>query len=181
MKLLLDLFLTFARIGGLTFGGGYAMLPIIQKEVAEKKKWASEVEVSDYFALGQSVPGLIAVNCAIFIGFKQKKVLGAFFAALGVVAPSVLVISLVAAFMTNFFELDIVLYAFAGIRVAVCVLVVGAIMGLWKKSMKDISSYILFCIAFAVSIFTKIPTAIIIISAIIAGIVLMQIKRRGRK
>ena len=94
MKKLLDLFLTFARVGGLTFGGGYAMLPILQREVVDKKKWATEEELADYYAVGQCTPGIIAVNVATFIGNTEAGILGGIFATLGVVFPSVVIISL---------------------------------------------------------------------------------------
>ena len=108
----LDLFLTFARIGGLTFGGGYAMLPILQREVVEKRGWATENELSDYYAIGQCTPGIIAVNVATFIGNKRKGVLGGIIATFGVVFPSLVIITLIAAFLQNFADLEIVKHAF---------------------------------------------------------------------
>ena len=102
MNIYLDLFLTFAKMGVMTFGGGYAMLPILQKEVVQKKKWASDEEIMDYFAIGQCTPGIIAVNTATFIGYKVKGVVGAIVSTLGVVCPSVIIITLIAACLTNF-------------------------------------------------------------------------------
>ncbi|MCL2593516.1 MAG: chromate transporter [Defluviitaleaceae bacterium] len=179
MKILLDLYITFAKVGGLTFGGGYAMLPIMQKEVSEKKGWATEVEVADYFALAQSIPGLFSVNSAIFIGYKQKGVLGSVVSALGIVSPSIFIVTILAIFMNRFLYNPIVYHAFAGIRVAVCVLIFGAIINLWKKNMKGIVAYTLFAIAFCVSLFTSISVVFIVIAAIFTGIILMQIKKRG--
>ena len=137
MKELIDLFLTFARIGGLTFGGGYAMLPIIQKEVVEKRKWATEQEVADYYAIGQCTPGVIAVNTATFIGYKNKGILGGIVATLGVVFPSIIIISIIAMFISNFADLEVVKYAFSGIRVCVCVLIINAVIKLGKTSIID--------------------------------------------
>ena len=129
----LDLFLTFARIGGLTFGGGYAMLPMLQREVVEKRGWATEGELMDYYAIGQCTPGIIAVNTATFIGHKNKGILGGIIATLGVVFPSLVIITIIAAFISNFAELAVVQNAFAGIRVCVCVLILNAVIKLWKK------------------------------------------------
>ena len=128
MKELIELFLAFARIGGLTFGGGYAMLPMLQREVVENKKWATEAELMDYYAVGQCIPGVIAVNTAVFVGNKVRGLLGAIAASLGVISPSIAIIVAIAAFIQSFSELEIVQNAFAGIRVAVCVLILTAVM-----------------------------------------------------
>ena len=130
MKELVDLFFTFCRIGGLTFGGGYAMLPMIQQEVVEKRKWATDEEVMDYYAVGQCTPGIIAVNTATFIGYRLRGVVGGIVATAGVIFPSVIIISIIAAFLKNFADLAIVQHAFVGIRVAVAVLVTSAIIKL---------------------------------------------------
>ena len=123
MKELIKMFLTFARIGGLTFGGGYAMLPMLQREVVEKHKWATEEELMDYYAIGQCTPGVIAVNTATFIGRSQRGTIGAIFATAGVVFPSFVIICIIAAVLSNFADIAAVKYAFAGIRVCVCVLI----------------------------------------------------------
>ncbi|MBP3925823.1 MAG: chromate transporter, partial [Clostridium sp.] len=117
MNKYLDLFLTFARIGGLTFGGGYAMLPMLQREVVEKRGWATEEELMDYYAIGQCTPGIIAVNTATFVGQSTAGTIGGIIATLGVVFPSLIIITLIAAFLQNFAQLPIVQNAFAGIRV----------------------------------------------------------------
>ena len=137
MKELADLFITFARIGGLTFGGGYAMLPMLQREVVEKRGWAANEELMDYYAIGQCTPGIIAVNTATFIGNKTKGVIGGIVATLGVVCPSLIIISIIAAFISNFAELAAVRNAFAGIRVCVVVLILNAVIKLGKASVKD--------------------------------------------
>ena len=126
MKLLLDLYATFFRIGLFTFGGGYAMLPLIQREVVEKKGWATEDEVMDYYAVGQCTPGVIAVNVATFIGYKNKGIAGGILATLGVVSPSIVIISIIAAFLSRFSDSAYVQHALAGIRLAVCALVTAS-------------------------------------------------------
>ena len=105
MKELLDMFLTFARIGGFTFGGGYAMLPMLQKEVVNGRHWATDEELMDYYAIGQCTPGIIAVNTATFVGYKNRGIPGAIAATLGVIAPSLVIIMIIAAFISNFIEL----------------------------------------------------------------------------
>ena len=117
--MLWDLFLTFFKMGAVTFGGGYAMLPILQREVAENKKWSTEEELMDYFAIGQCTPGMIAVNVATFVGYKQKGFSGGLAATLGVITPSMLIITAIAIFLSSFAANPFVIHAFAGIRVCV--------------------------------------------------------------
>lgn len=151
MKELWDMFLTFARIGGLTFGGGYAMLPMLQREVVEKHHWATEEELADYYAIGQCTPGVIAVNTATFIGYRQAGIVGGIFATLGVVFPSVIIITVIAACLTNFADLKVIQYAFEGIRVCVCVLIFNAVQRLWKKSVIDQPTTVIFLLVFLIS------------------------------
>ncbi|MCI8429425.1 MAG: chromate transporter [Lachnospiraceae bacterium] len=151
MKELWDMFWAFARIGGLTFGGGYAMLPMLQREVVEKHGWATEEELADYYAIGQCTPGVIAVNTATFIGYRQAGIIGGIVATLGVVFPSVVIITVIAAFLTNFSELRVIQYAFEGIRVCVCVLIFNAVQKLWKKSVVDQPTAAVFLLVFLIS------------------------------
>lgn len=151
MKELWDMFWAFARIGGLTFGGGYAMLPMLQREVVEKHGWATEEELADYYAIGQCTPGVIAVNTATFIGYRQAGIIGGIVATLGVVLPSVVIITVIAAFLTNFSELRVIQYAFEGIRVCVCVLIFNAVQKLWKKSVVDQPTAAVFLLVFLIS------------------------------
>ena len=144
MKELMNLFWSFCRIGGLTFGGGYAMLPMLQKEVVETHKWATEQELLDYYAVGQATPGIIAVNTATFIGYKEKGILGAIFATSGVVFPALIIIMSIAGFIDSFSDSNIVQHAFSGIRVAVGVLILNALVKMVKGSVKDILGIILF-------------------------------------
>ena len=181
MKELIELFLAFARIGGLTFGGGYAMLPKLQREVVENKKWATEAELMDYYAVGQCIPGVIAVNTAVFVGNKVRGLLGAIAASLGVISPSIVIIVAIAAFIQSFSELEIVQNAFAGIRVAVCVLILTAVMKLFKKAIVDKFTFILFAIVFGLTVFVDISPIIFVIIAAIAGIVVKCMKEGKAK
>ena len=140
MNLYLDLFLTFAKIGVCTFGGGYAMLPILQREVVEKRQWATEGELTDYFAIGQCTPGIIAVNTATFIGQKLKGNLGGTIATIGLVFPSIVIITIIAAFLTNFAEIPVVQHALAGINAAVVAMIAVSVLKLGKSTVKDAPS-----------------------------------------
>lgn len=172
MKLLLQMFLTFAKVGVMTFGGGYAMLPILQREVVENKSWATEEELVDYFAIGQCTPGVIAVNTATFIGQKLKGTWGAIFATLGVVFPSLIIISLLAGVIEAFSHLTWVQNAFGGIRVCVCVLIANAVVKLYKKAVVDVPTFIIFLIVAAGSVFLSLSPVIFVLLAAIAGIIL---------
>ena len=170
MPLLLDLFCTFFRIGLFTFGGGYAMLPLLQREIVEKKEWAAEEELLDYFSVGQCTPGIIAVNTATFVGYKKRGVLGAIFCTLGVVFPSLCIITVIAAFLKNFQDIIYVQQAFAGIRVALCALILDAIVKLWKKNVKSIWGIALFLVVLAVMILLDVSPILVVIGAAVVGI-----------
>lgn len=170
MKDYFDLFWTFCRIGGLTFGGGYAMLPMLQKEVVETKKWATEEEVMDYYAVGQCTPGVIAVNTATFIGYKHHGIIGALVATSGVVFPSLVIIMILASFLQSFAEIPIVQHAFNGIRVAVCVLVLNAVIKLWKGSVIDRICLMIVLATILLGIFTNISPVFIVIATAIVGL-----------
>ena len=133
MKELFDMFVTFASVGVLTFGGGYAMLPMLQREVVDKRSWATEDELADYYAIGQSTPGIIALNVATFIGYKRKGLPGAIFASLGIVFPSLVIIMLIAALISNFLDLQWVQHAFNAVRVCVTVLILNTVIRMFKS------------------------------------------------
>ena len=136
MKLLWDLYRAFFTIGGLTFGGGYAMLPMLEREIVNKHKWSTNEELLNYFAIGQCTPGIIAVNTATFVGYKQKGIAGGVAATLGVISPSIVIIVLIAMLLENFMDILWVQHAFAGIRVAVCALIVSSVIKLAKSNLK---------------------------------------------
>lgn len=172
MRELVELFITFAKVGVMTFGGGYAMLPILQREVCENKKWATDAEIMDYYAIGQCTPGIIAVNTATFIGNKRKGTVGGIIATLGMVFPSLVIITLIAAVINNFADLAWVQNAFAGIRVCVCVFILNAVIKLWKSAVIDVWTVIIFTLVFLGAVFLNVSPVIYVIAAAIAGIVL---------
>lgn len=176
MKQYFELFASFAKIGAFTFGGGYAMLPLLQKEVVEKKKWTTNEEIMDYYAVGQCTPGIIAVNTATFIGYYQKGILGAIVATLGIVFPSIVIILLIASFLQNFSDLAIVQHALTGIRVAVCVLVLNAVIKMFHTGVKDIIGVCIFSISLFVAYFSGISTIWIIIASALSGIILQSVR-----
>ena len=181
VKLLTDLFLTFMQVGGLTFGGGYAMLPILQCEVVEKRDWATDEELPDYFAVGQCTPGIIAVNTATFVGQKQAGILGGIVATLGVVAPSLVIISILTGFINTFAELAVVKNAFAGIRVCVCVLIFNAVCKLWKGSVKSKLALAIFAVVTLGSLFFDLSPVLFVVVAAVLGIGLEQFAPAARK
>ena len=180
MKELWDLFWTFAKMGVMTFGGGYAMLPILQREVVESKHWVSEEEIMDYYAIGQCTPGIIAVNTATFIGQKKRGAAGGIVATLGVVFPSLVIISILAGLITNFSHLTWVQDAFAGIQVCVCVLIFNAVVKLWKSAVPDKGALVLCLGVFVLSIFLDISPVYYVIVCAAAGILLTRLGVRGK-
>ena len=181
MKELIELFLTFATMGAVTFGGGYAMLPIIQREVVEKRKWATDAEIVDYYAVGQCTPGVIAVNTATFVGYKVKGILGGIAATAGVVFPSIVIILIIAAFLSNFANYEIVQHAFAGVRVAVVGLIISSVISLWKKSVKNYIGIIIAVAAFVFGGLLKISPVWIVIAAGIVGVITKAGAKGGDK
>lgn len=176
MKQYLDLFLTFAKIGVMTFGGGMSMLPILQREVVDNKGWADEAELMDYYALSQCTPGIIAVNVATFIGQKLKGTLGGILATLGVVFPSLVIITILAGVITNFSHLKVVESAFAGIQVCVCVLIFNAVLKLLKKSVVDKRTLIIFLLVLAGGTFLNLSPVWFVVLAALAGILLKNLE-----
>lgn len=173
----LILFTTFFRIGAFTFGGGYAMLPLIQKEVVERHKWATKEEILDYYAVGQCTPGVIAVNVATFIGYYEKGILGAIIATAGVVSPSLIIIMLIASLLQSFAHYPVVQHALAGIQIAVCILMLNAILTLSKNGIRDFYSLLIFLIVLLLAFFSNFSTVILIVLASISGIVIKKLKK----
>ena len=168
------LFFTFSKIGLMMFGGGYAMLPILQREIVENKGWASDEDLANYFAIGQCTPGVIAVNTATFIGHKKRGALGAIAATLGVVFPSLVIITCLAGLISSFADNPYVQRAFAGIRVCVCALILKSIIKLFKGAVKDAVTLAVFLAVIAVSLlFDLSPVLIVIVVAAIAVILVL--------
>ena len=180
MKQLWQLFLAFARVGVMTFGGGYAMIPILEREIVDRQGWASSEELMDYYAVGQCTPGVIAVNTTTFIGYKVAGSLGGVVATLGVVFPSLVIITVIAGVLTHFADIPAVKSAFAAIRVCVCVLIFNAVLKLWKGAVKDKAGLCLFLLVFLLSIFLDISPVFYVLFCAAAGILFTRWGVRGK-
>jgi len=167
-----ELFKSFFRIGILSFGGGYAMLPLLRREIVEKHAWATDEELADYYAIGQCTPGIIMVNTATFIGFKQKGVLGGILATLSAVFPSYVIILLIAALLQNFADYALVKNAFAGIRVCVVVLIFNTVRKLFKSGVKDKAGLVIFALVFVLAAVLNLSPVVFVLVAGAAGLVL---------
>lgn len=175
------LFLTFAKVGVMTFGGGYAMLPILEREVVTNHGWATSEEMLDYYAIGQCTPGVIAVNVATFIGHKTRGIIGAIVATLGVIFPSLLIITSLASVLQLFQDNVYVQKAFGGIRIAVCALIASTIIKLTKKTIKSIIAAIITIAAFCLELFLGVSPIIIVASTIVFGLIMYFAARERKK
>jgi chromate transporter len=178
--ILLKLFAAFARVGVLTFGGGYAMIPMLEREIVDRHGWATSEELMDYYAVGQCTPGVIAVNTATFIGYKTAGNLGGVVATLGVVFPSFVIITVIAGIIQNFADIPAVKSAFAGIRVCVCVLIFNSVLKLWKGAVKDKAALVLCLLVFTLSMFFNISPIVFVVFCAAAGILLTRLGVRGK-
>lgn len=180
-KRLLSLFLTFLKIGAFTFGGGYAMIPLIQKDISEKKKWISDDDILDIVAIAESTPGPIAINSATFVGYKVCGFFGALLSTLGVVLPSFLVILVIASVLREFQDYRAVRYAFFGIRTGVLALIVKALISMYKQCKKNITSYIVIAAAFVSVAIFDVNVLIVIIGCAVFGLASSMVAERRMK
>ncbi len=172
------LFVSFMKIGGFTFGGGYAMLPMIEREIVSHRGWATSEEILDYFAVAQCTPGVIAVNTATFVGKKQKGILGGIIATLGVVFIPVIIITILAAFLKSVVHFEIVKNALWGISIAVCATITASFYKMAKKAINDMVGIIIFLIALLIGIFSNISPIIVVIVAALIGIIVKNISKK---
>ncbi len=179
---LLKLFLAFFRIGAFTFGGGYAMIPLIQKEVAENKKWITDQDILDIVAIAESTPGPIAINTATFVGYRVAGILGAACATFGVVLPSFLIITIISMILKEFQSLKAVQYAFFGIRAGVLALILKALWSMYKQCPKKVISYVIAAGALIAAAFLDINVLLVIIGCALTGLISSMIAaKRGAK
>ncbi len=177
MNLCLDLFLTYAKVGAMTFGGGYAMLPILKREMVDKKGWISEEELIDCYAIGQCTPGVIAVNAATLIGYRKKGIIGSICATVGVVTPPILIIITIASILTAFQDNQYVKHAFAGMNVAICAVIAVTVARLIKKTWIDLPTTLIgVCVFIASILFPNITTVIFVLVAAVVGIIINNLK-----
>ncbi len=171
------LFKSFFKIGIFTFGGGLTMLPMLESEIIHKQHWVTKEQLLDYYAMGQCTPGIIAINVATFIGYKQKKTRGAIASTLGMITPSILIILSIAIALESYMHLDIVQSAFAGIRVAVCALLFQSVLRLGKQGIKDTKGLIACLMCFILISFFHVSLIAIVISIILFAIILVKKER----
>ena len=171
MKDILELYLAFLRIGAVNFGGGYAMLPLLERDLVQDRGWTTTQDLTDYFAIGQCTPGLIALNVATFIGSRRKGVAGAIAATLGFVTMPIIIILIIATFLQGFADLPVVQNAFAGIRVCVCVLIFNSVLKMWKKSVIDKVTLVLYLAILIASVFFDASPVLMVVIAAAAGLI----------
>ena len=181
MRKNLELFLTFLKIGAFTFGGGYAMIPLIQREVCTNKKWLNEKEISDIVAVSESTPGPIAINAATFVGYRTNGFTGACTATLGVVLPSFLIISLISLILNEFQSFRTVQYAFMGIRAAVLALILKALWMMFRSTNKNAVSYVIMGAALILTAFLKIDAVFVIIGCGLFGLIWSLLNRKEQR
>ncbi len=174
MKELIQLYLAFFRIGGLTFGGGLTMLPMLKHELVEKKGWVTEDDLLDYYAVGQCTPGIIAVNVSTFVGYKRKGIPGAVFSTLGMISPSLVIISVIAAFLKQFMDYPAVVHATAGIKAVVCALMLNTVITMGKKTLVNRISVFICIAGFLLAMFTPVPSVLLVIVSGLTGIILYK-------
>jgi len=176
MKELMELYWAFFRIGGLTFGGGLTMLPMLKYELVQKRDWISEEQLLDCYAIGQCTPGIIAINTATFVGYLRKGVVGGISATLGMMSPSVMIITVIALCLENFMDNVWLQHALMGVRGVVCALMLNTVITLAKKSLVSPVTYLICGVAFLAAMFTDIPLIVIVLAAGFLGI----LKEKGR-
>ena len=178
LKDLFTIYFAFFKVGAFTFGGGLAMMPMLQKELIEKKQWLTEEELIDYYAVGQSTPGIIAVNVATFVGYKRAGILGGIFGTLGIISPSLIIIMILANLINSISDYPIVQKALTGINVAVAALLTSVIINFAKKTIKNVWNAIFMLISFLLIFALKVPSFIVIIFGLSTGIILTFIHKK---
>ena len=181
MNKYLDLFLTFSKIGAFTFGGGYAMIPLIEQEVVEKKQWIKAEDVIDIIAISESTPGVLAVNCATYIGYKIGGFFGSLLATLGVVLPSFFIILAISIFLNAFQENQYIQNFLIGVKAGVVVLLFKAVVKLGKACKNDKFGYILAALGFVVAVLFDIPVILMLLTGALIGIIYGIIKKTKNK
>ena len=175
LKELFDLYFTFLKIGSFTIGGGLAMMPMMSKELIEKRHWISDEELLDYYAVGQSTPGIVAVNVSTFVGYKQMGVVGGIFSTAGMVTTSLIVIIILAGLINSISDYPYIQKALSGINVAVAALMTHIVYNFAKKSVKKWWHVICLLASFTLIFFFKLPSFYIIITSLLAGCLITKI------
>lgn len=181
MNIFLELLISFVKIGFLTIGGGYVMLPMMQSELIDKKHWITEEELLDYYAVGQSTPGIIAVNVSTFVGYKKAGVTGGIVATLGIISPSLIIITALAGVIQSIDQYPNVQKAMSGINVAVCALITDATLNFIKKGVKDFVTLLVLLASFLLIYYVKVPSYLIVLGAAFLGSITYFVKNKMKK
>lgn len=181
MNIFLELLISFVKIGFLTIGGGYVMLPMMQSELIDKKHWITEEELLDYYAVGQSTPGIIAVNVATFVGYKKAGVTGGIVATLGIISPSLIIITALAGVIQSIDQYPNVQKAMSGINVAVCALITDATLNFIKKGVKNFLTLLVLLASFLLIYYVKVPSYLIVLGAAFLGTITYFVKNKMKK
>lgn len=181
MNIFLELLISFIKIGFLTIGGGYVMLPMMQSELIEKKHWITEEELLDYYAVGQSTPGIIAVNVATFVGYKKAGITGGIVATLGIISPSLIIITALAGVIQSIDQYPNVQKAMSGINVAVCALITDATLNFIKKGVKNFVTLLVLLTSFLLIYYVKVPSYLIVLGAAFLGTITYFVKNKMKK
>ncbi|MCI7436298.1 MAG: chromate transporter [Spirochaetia bacterium] len=181
MNIFLELLISFVKIGFLTIGGGYVMLPMMQSELIDKKHWITEEELLDYYAVGQSTPGIIAVNVATFVGYKKAGVTGGIVATLGIISPSLIIITALAGVIQSIDQYPNVQKAMSGINVAVCALITDATLNFIKKGVKNFVTLLVLLASFLLIYYVKVPSYLIVLGAAFLGTITYFVKNKMKK
>ena len=186
MKELLELYFAFLKIGAVNFGGGYAMLPLLERDLVQDRGWTTTQDLTDYFAIGQCTPGLIALNVSTFIGSRRKGIPGAIAATTGFVTIPIVIILIIATFLQGFADYPVVQNAFAGIRVCVCVLIIQAVLRLWSKSVVDKTTLALYIGAFLMTALSgvlplAVPAAVLVIISGMLGVIIGGFRDKNKE
>ena len=175
-----NLFALFFKIGLFTFGGGYAMLPLLKAELVNKRRFVNEQELLDLYSIGQCTPGIIAINVATFIGYRQKGVCGAIITTLGMVLPSLVIIVLIASVLQNFADNRYVAYAFAGIRICVAALIADVLFDLTRKNIQNWQNILIFIGALVLLVGLSLSAVWIVIIAGMTALIFSEVRRRRK-
>lgn len=186
MNLLLDLFLNFAKVGLFTFGGGYAMIALIENTCVEKKQWITHDEMMNITVIAESTPGPIAINCATYVGYKQKGFIGALLATVGMILPPFCIIFLISLFLDHFLEITWIAHAFLGIKIAVGILILDAAIKMIQKMQKKWMPRVFMVCAFAammlINIFSvRVSTIILMLAAGVISLIIFVIQKQKTK
>ena len=181
MNIFLELLISFIKIGYLTIGGGYVMLPMMQSELIDKKHWITEEELLDYYAVGQSTPGIIAVNVATFVGYKKAGITGGIVATLGIISPSLIIITALAGVIQSIDQYPNVQKAMSGINVAVCALITDATLNFIKKGVKNFVTLLVLLASFLLIYYVKVPSYLIVLGAAFLGSITYFVKNKMKK